>query len=397
MKKLSVFFLIMIFLFGSSLSVHAAYADIEGNWARDAINRLSEQGVFANIYDDYFEPNNSITREQYIEIVARSFGLSDTDKQSLYSWLDHLMPMDSEQPDDTMLTRAELVAVVANVLGLTEQSINVNNWYPSFDDIDKGHPLFATIELINKLDILPTYVMNRFEPERISTRAEAAALIDAVLNLDFVDGQVVEIHHQSNTIILSTLDNQYRTLPIESGAIVIENGEKINLDQITTDDQLSALYDVNGSVAVVNIAGTTNTTNNNLLQGLSGIIQNFQNGDIESILNSDAMQTLLQIITPEQLVALISGNWSEVNSGFRDNLFGQLVEVGLSPWEVEALLAQDWSSLGDMGIDRAALIVSDYLEITPEIFYAAINQNWPQLFEYVQLELAQRLMSDISL
>ena len=38
-----------------------------------------------------------------------------------------------------------------------------------------------------------------------------------------------------------------------------------------------------------------------------------------------------------------------------------------------------------MGVDRAALLVSDYLNLTPEIFYAVVNRT-DQLLEYAQID-----------
>ena len=171
LRKSSIVLSIAILLF-SAASAATTYSDIEANWARDAIRSLAELNIFDGIYTEAFQPNRSVTREEMIELAARCFGLTTAEKQALYSWLDHLMPMsNSDDVQGDYATRAELVAVAAKILGLADQSVNVENWYPTYEDIDRDHPLFAAVELANKLDILPTYVINRFEPDRLATRA----------------------------------------------------------------------------------------------------------------------------------------------------------------------------------------------------------------------------------
>ena len=74
-----------------------------------------------------------------------------------------------------------------------------------------------------------------------------------------------------------------------------------------------------------------------------------------------------------------------------------LVELGLAPWEAEAVLSQNWQALGDMGMDRVAVLLSDYVGVSPEIFYAAFNQDWGKVYEYAQVEIAQRLLTALAL
>lgn len=397
MKKISILLLMTILLLSNTVIASTNFSDIEGSWAQEAIIRLSDLGVFEGIYNGSFQPNNNVTLDELITLAAKGFNLSSIEQQTLYSWLDHFMPTtDLVDQDNAFITRTELVAVAAHLLNLSEQSINVDEWDQSFEDVSSNHPLFATIELINNLDVLPIYAMNHFEPERLSTRAEVAAIFDAIMNLETVSGEVVEVRKPANWIIINTGSDQFRYLPVEADTIILRNGATKQIEQIKAGDQLNALYDIYGSVAVINITPTF--ANNNLLHSLSGLIQGFREApSLETLTSTETLQVLQQILTPEQITAIISGDWAGVSDGFRQNLSTQLVELGLTPWETEALLAQDWQSLQNMGIDRAALIVSDYLKITPEIFYSVINQNWEQLLEYAQIEIAQRLLSGISM
>lgn len=396
MKKITVFVLMMVVLMSVSLSASASFSDIDGSWAREAILRLDQLGIFDGIYQDNFQPNNTVTREELIEIAARAFNLTNTQKQTVYAWLDDLMAVDefnAEQGDQ--LNRAELVALVANLLGLTEHGLNAANWYPSFNDVPADHPVFVAVEMINMLDILPTYVLNNFEPSRLSSRAEVVALVDAALNLDIVNGEVAEIQSNSNRLIIQTPDNEFRSVPVGEDTLILQNGNNLQFNNLAKGDSISALYNQSGSVQFINVNSTK--AGNSLFQGISNLLKGL-NGlqasqNLQQVQELPLLQELSEVITPEQLVPLLSGDWSGVNEGLRYNLYQEFVDLGMSPWEAEALLSQDWGSLENMGKDRLALALSDYAGITPEIFYSALNQNWDQLMQYAQVEIAQRLLS----
>ncbi len=397
MKKSSILLLIAILLFSNIAFASNTYADIEDNWAQDAIVRLAKLGMFEGVYDETFQPDEHIKLNEVITLATKGFNLSPEKQQALYGWIDNfIQATDQDQSADEFVTRIELVAIAANLLDLSGKSLSVVDWASSFEDIQADHPLFAVIELINKLDVLPLDETGNFEPDRPTTRAEVAALFDALINLESTGGQVVEVRKPSNWIIIDAGDEQYRYLPVETDTIILRNGETRQIDEIQAGDGLTALYDLYGSVAVINVTPTTN--DNNLLQSLAGLFKGFQETPtLDTLTSYDAIQVLQQILTPEQIAAAISGNWTDVGEGFRHNLTEELAEIGLTPWETEALLSRDWKSVQNMGVDRAALLVSDYLNLTPEIFYAVVNQNWDQLLEYAQIEIAQRLLTSLSM
>ncbi len=379
MKRfLMIIVLIFTLLLSNVVSVSASFTDIDGSWAREAIIRLHEQGVFDGIYEGVYQPNSNVSRADLIEMAARGFDLTQSNKQTIYTWLDHLIPMgeDVEYAGD-VLTRAELIALIANILGLTDQNLQAEAWYPSFDDLDPDHPVFLPVEMIHALGILPTFVMDRFEPNRLSSRAEVAAMLDAALALKSVEGSVTEIHASTNRLIVQTGHQERLSLPIVANTFLFQGGRTIALNQIKTGDTVYALYDKYGDVRIVTVNDTKqNLVTNNLIQSLTSLAQGLEG-----------------VITPEQVISMLSGDVSSVSEGFRYNVYRQLIDLGISPWEAEAFLSQDWDTLQSMGRDRLAFTVSDYAGITPEILYAAMNQNWDRVMEYAQVEVAQRLLS----
>ena len=69
MKNLPILALLFIIFLSSSVPALASFSDIDGSWAREAITRLDEHGIFDNLYHDKFQPNNTITREELLKLL----------------------------------------------------------------------------------------------------------------------------------------------------------------------------------------------------------------------------------------------------------------------------------------------------------------------------------------
>ena len=108
---------------------------------------------------------------------------------------------------------------------------------------------------------------------------------------------------------------------------------------------------------------------------------------------NQATKVLVDVLTPEQINALIAGDWEQLGEEVRYELYDQLVERGVSPWEADALLKQDWDNLQIMLQERLTLEAADYLQVAPELLHAALSRDWEKLLEYAQVELAQRLLT----
>ena len=74
MKKLCAF-LIFVFML-NTLCFGAPYSDIEGHWAKEDIEKLSDSKIIEG-YDGKFNPDGFITRGETAVIFSRLFALSD--------------------------------------------------------------------------------------------------------------------------------------------------------------------------------------------------------------------------------------------------------------------------------------------------------------------------------
>lgn len=54
-------------------------------WAHEAINTLASEGVIVGVTNTQFQPNASVTREQFVQIIVKTFGLKGTGKVASFT------------------------------------------------------------------------------------------------------------------------------------------------------------------------------------------------------------------------------------------------------------------------------------------------------------------------
>ena len=64
---------------------HAAsgFADVGGHWAEDSIQRWAEHGVARGYDNAHFKPNASITRAEMVALLSNLMGLEETESNTL--------------------------------------------------------------------------------------------------------------------------------------------------------------------------------------------------------------------------------------------------------------------------------------------------------------------------
>ena len=109
----------------------AAFTDVNGHWAEDAINFCAENGIIDGYADCSFRPDQTITRQEVATILARAFDLVEesnekyTDDNLIPEWSrdyvylakgSELMNGDAKgtfRPTDTLI-RAEAATILMN-------------------------------------------------------------------------------------------------------------------------------------------------------------------------------------------------------------------------------------------------------------------------------------------
>jgi hypothetical protein len=363
-----------MFLILASGTVYAAFSDIDGIWAESAIKNLEEKGLFAELWQEEFSPSASLTHAEARQLLAAAFSLSDEESAARADWLNQLLVAHPEG-----ITRGEFAALLGNILGLGDHSEVPQGFYPSFSDLNVDYPGFLGVELLQRLALLPTHMVGRFEPYRLITRAEAAYILDQALRLREISGVVEEVlsdgrqialkpAEQEEAVVLNVLAETLFVSPASLLKDPVSRGEKLSAGQqvmVLARDQQALLIRMDEGGAVKTV-----------LQGLN-----------------KAAQVVADMLTPAQINALITGDWEQLGEEVRYQVYQELVERGAAPWEAEAAINQDWSSLQLMVRERLTAETAEYLDVAPELISAALDQNWSKMLEYAQVELAQRLLS----
>lgn len=351
----------------------AAFTDIDHNWAKEAIVSLEEQGLFEKLWVDTFAPSSSVNHEEAFILVAQAFDLAAEDEEALQKWLNQLLVAHPEG-----ITRGEFAAILANLLGLGEHSEVPQGFYPSFADLNLDYPGFMGVEVLQRLGLLPTHMLGRFEPYRLITRSEVAFILSQALDLNEVEGIVDEVEGNKQIVLQAAEGDEKLVLNLLKETLYVSPGsltkDTINRNETIEKGQQIVVLARGNQALLVNVEETTTTQA--LLDGLN-----------------KATQALVDVLTPAQINAIIAGDWEQLGEEVSYELYDELVDRGISPWEADALLKRDWPSLQVMLQERLTQEAADYLSVTPELVHAAVSQDWTKLLEYAQVELAQRLLT----
>jgi len=171
-----------------------SFADIaDAEWARTAIEYLLNRKVINGYDDGDFKPNNNITREEFVKLVCKAFGIGesgpdcgfmDVDKNH---WAYGYICAAKEKGiikgiSDTLfgignnITRQDMAVIIANVLELSGAA---NGSFTDEETIaDYAKP---AVNALKNAGIISGYEDGSFRPYNFTTRAEAAQIIYKVL------------------------------------------------------------------------------------------------------------------------------------------------------------------------------------------------------------------------
>lgn len=179
------------------------FTDVSNHWAKDAVNNMGSRMVVNGINDTTFDPNTSITRAEFAAIIVRGLGLpmgtgtasfSDVPSRAWYEGavqtaVSYKLITGFEdgtfRPQD-MITREQAMTIVAKAMSLTglaqrTDTADTTSTFTSFADQSRianwakdNLALTVRANLINGRN-------GKMEPQANMTRAEVAALVERLL------------------------------------------------------------------------------------------------------------------------------------------------------------------------------------------------------------------------
>lgn len=180
----------------STSVVDSLFGDLgSAEWARTSIEKLAKKGIISGTGENTFEPQENITREQFVKIITVAFGLVDEnatvdcfDDVVKGSWYEKYVASaynagiiygvgDNIFGVGMPITREDMAVIAARAAKLA--SYGTEDKF-SDDDAISDYAKDAVYTMKQK-GIMSGQGNNRFAPKSYATRAETAKMIDNML------------------------------------------------------------------------------------------------------------------------------------------------------------------------------------------------------------------------
>ncbi len=197
-RRICVLALVLsLLLCGSAYAAAVLFPDIKGHWAEQTIIELAEKGVIKGYPDGTVRPDATITRGEFIALLARNHKVDTAaagrepptfddiaghwSEKNIEALVDRgiLDPADyggGLKPDEP-ITRIEIIRMLVRAIGKGEEAKQTTDNTGFADDkaiksSDKGY-----VNIAIRYDLVKGYPDNTIRPEGKTTRAEAFTLL----------------------------------------------------------------------------------------------------------------------------------------------------------------------------------------------------------------------------
>ena len=183
---------------GNTALSNSIFADLPLNhWAYADIKALAEKKIIAGKSASSFEPEASITREEFVKIAVLAFsyydenaetGLSDVDSNAWYYRYVASAEKngiikgrgENEFGIGGNITRQEMAVMLYRIA--SEKGMSFENKYTDFADYDKiSEYAYDAVAYMSGAGIINGMENNTFNPDMPATRAQAAKLINSMI------------------------------------------------------------------------------------------------------------------------------------------------------------------------------------------------------------------------
>ncbi|MBQ3573331.1 MAG: S-layer homology domain-containing protein, partial [Clostridia bacterium] len=164
------------------------------DWATESINALLEKGIISKSDDKKFNPNNEITRAEYLKLVVEALGMADETAESdlndvskedwFYKYVASAQSAEivfgnelGEFNPNESITREDMAVIVIRAMEKAGIEIKAAPDEKFSDDDSMSDYAKAAIYSLKGMGIINGVGDNRFNPLGNATRAETAKMI----------------------------------------------------------------------------------------------------------------------------------------------------------------------------------------------------------------------------
>ena len=186
----------------SALTPATKFTDLsDAAWAVEAIEYLANQKIINGVSENSFEPNRSITREEFVKILVGAFNIELSGKETEFSdvvsnsWYAPYVYAAAENDivrgitEDVFgvgeeITRQDMAVMLCRVLEFKKQQVGETVEMPDFSDKSEIADYAAdAVSLLCKGGIMNGVSQNEFDPDGRATRAMAAKVIYLLISI----------------------------------------------------------------------------------------------------------------------------------------------------------------------------------------------------------------------
>lgn len=379
--------LLLTAVFCSVVKANPVLTDIQNHWAAKTIQTLCDQGILDGYPDGTFKPNQAITRAEFAKMIVKNLNLDtkltanfpDSDQHWASSYINSVSKQKIMNPfannyfkPDQAVTRAQLATMLMRILHLaTPEEKYTNNWSASFVDLPVDHWAFHYVELANKLKLFPNNYQTEFSPNQPATRAEASWVLQTLNQLEISKGKISSVDSDSGLVNLQVANGEPRLSMVTPETVIMRNNLTNSVDSLLTNDEITTISTPSGDVKYLKAFGPI--TKNDTLSRISSFTKGYLNKD--------------------QINSLIAGDWNSVKDNLKGELYNRMIEFGLTPAEAESIMVKDWNYLDTLSRDRLTAAIAKQLGITQEFSQALIERDLTKIKEYGKIELASAALT----
>ncbi len=186
--------------YSSWLNGEHYFLDVENHWAEFDVLSMLEKNWMVGTSDEYFSPNQSLTRAQATVVLIRALGLDNNIIQEEVSTFDDIGTrywakneieiayqygiIEGKAPGifapNDSITRAEIAKMLSRISNDKDKVIISNTNVSPFEDVNINHWAYDDIIRAYNNNILMGYSDGNFHPTDYVTRAQMAAIMNRI-------------------------------------------------------------------------------------------------------------------------------------------------------------------------------------------------------------------------
>lgn len=229
-----------------------AFPDITENyeWAKPAITALSQKGYINGYPDGTFAPEQNITRAEFTKLITVMFGNKYSVSYEDVSENDWFYPYVSKSgnyfiTDDYFypnqnITRQEVAYAIYAALKLTNSPMDKSLSFRDLDAVDEAY--LPAVKALSRVSLINGYPDGSFGPHKEITRAEIATVLERALNYTPDENNENNENNENTEDTKEDLkSNNYFFVVSRVSAIMSESGELLTKVEGYQDGKLTTL------------------------------------------------------------------------------------------------------------------------------------------------------------